>query len=88
MYVESIENLLDFIYSTWEICPVSARSITETKGDLLEKEGLPPIGKLMKKDILEVMSYNYMSFSSRYQGHCEVQRSHETVSFFCLNNDT
>lgn len=55
MYVESIANLLDFIYSVWEIFSFGARSVTETKGDLLEKEGLSPISKLMKKDILKVM---------------------------------
>lgn len=42
-------------YSTWEIFPDGARFITETKGDLLE-EGLSPINKLMKKDILKVIS--------------------------------
>lgn len=56
MYVEHIANLLDFIYSIWEIFPVGTRSITETKGDLLEKEGLSPVSKLMKKGILKVMS--------------------------------
>lgn len=56
MYVERIASLLDFIYSIWEIFSVGTRSITETKGDLLEKEGLSPVSKLMKKGILKVMS--------------------------------
>jgi len=56
IYVESIANLVDFIYATWKIFPVGAGSITEMKEDLLEKEGLSPVSKLMKKDILKVMS--------------------------------
>lgn len=50
------DNLLDFIYSTCEIFPVGSRSISEEKGDLLERERLSPVCKSIRdKTVLKEM---------------------------------
>lgn len=88
MYVERIANLLDFIYSIWEIFPVGTRSITETKGDLLEKEGLFTCQRIdeegyFKSDVLKLFIHLSPLDIRDTVKYKEVMKQYP---FFCLNN--